>query len=243
MKKKLLLLVAVIALLFPVVVNASKSTLDSVKSMDLKDTFKEEGIEISDSKYQETDDQVVVYMFSGNGCGYCRAFLNYINSILPEKGKMFKLRTFEVWYDKKNNKLLSEVAEFLDEEAGGVPYIIIGEKVFPGYVSDWDADIVAAIEEEYAKNPKDRYDVFVELDKTKASDTGAIETKKIIYWTVGSVIIATLIVVLTQLITTGTLNKRIDAIYDNLGIERKLTNKEVKELDTEEKPKKTRKRK
>ena len=63
-------------------------------------------------------------------------------------------------------------------------------------------------------------------DKTKASDTGAIETKKIIYWTVGSVIIATLIVVLTQLITTGTLNKRIDAIYDNLGIERKLSNKE-----------------
>ncbi len=234
MKKKLLLLVAVIALLFPVVVNASKSTLDSVKSMDLKDTFKEEGIEISDSKYKETDDQVVIYMFRGNGCAYCRAFLSFLNSQLSENGKMFKLRGLEVWYDKKNSKLLNEIADFTGEEAGGVPYIIIGEKVFPGYSSEWDEDIIAAIKEEYDKKAKDRYDVFEEYDKANGVESSSADTKKVIGWTVGSVAVALIVVVVMQLVINANNNKRFDAIFDALNIERKLSDKEVEELEEKE---------
>ncbi len=235
MRKKLVLLGALLLLLFPVMVNAAKSN-EGYKSMNLKEVFEQEEIEMSDSSYKETDKQVVIYMFRGNGCGYCRAFLSHLNDILKDKGYMFKLQAYEVWGDKNNSKLMAEVAKFTGEDAGGVPYIIIGEKVFPGYIADWDEEIDKAIEEEYKKKEKDRYDVFKEMDKAAKGD-GA-DTKKIIYWTVGSIGVAVIILIVLNMISNKKLNNRFDDVYDALKIERKLSNKEVKELEKEEEPKK-----
>ena len=242
MRKRILLFIATLVLLLPIVVKAESKTLDSHKTLDLKETLKEEGIEISDSKYKETDDQVVIYMFRGKGCAYCRAFLEFINSQLSENGKMFKVRTLEVWYDKKNSKLLSEIADFLGEEAGGVPFIIIGEKVFPGYAPDWNDDIINAIKDEYNKKAKDRYDVFVEYDKTQNTES-SVNTKKIIGWTVGSVAVALVIVVILQAVIIVNNNNKFNAIFDALNIERKLSNKEIKELEEKEEVKPTKKSK
>ena len=237
MKKNLILLGALLMLLFPVVVNAAKSN-EGYNSMNLKEVFEQEGIEISDSSYKETDKQVVIYMFRGNGCSFCRAFLNHLNDILEDKGYMFKLQAYEVWEDKNNGDLLNEVAKFTGESAGGVPYIIIGEKVFPGYIADWDEDILEAIETEYNKKEKDRYDVFKEMDK--ANGGNGADTKKIIYWTVGSVGAAVVILIILNMVSNKKLNNRFDDVYDALKIERKLSNKENKEL---EKPKDKKKKK
>ena len=235
MRKKLVLLGALLMLLFPVFVNAAKSN-EGYASMNLKEVYEQEGIEISDSSYKETDKQVVIYMFRGNGCGFCRAFLNHLNDILKDKGYMFKLQAYEVWGDKNNAQLMEEVAKFTGEAAGGVPYIIIGEKVFPGYIADWDEDILDAIETEYNKKEKDRYDVFKEMDK--ANKGNGADTRKILYWTIGSIGAALVIVIVMNMIMHKRINNRFDDVYDALKIERKLSNKEVKELDKkEEKPK------
>ena len=209
--------------------------------MNLKEVFEQEGIEISDSSYKETDKQVVIYMFRGNGCSFCRAFLNHLNDILEKEGYMFKLQAYEVWEDQKNGDLMQEVAKFTGESAGGVPYIIIGEKVFPGYIADWDEDILEAIKTEYNKKEKDRYDVFEEMDK--ANKGNGSDTKKIIYWTVGSVGVAVILLIILNMISNKKLNNRFDDVYDALKIERKLSNKEVKELEKEEKPKSKSKKK
>ncbi len=235
MRKKLVLLGALLMLLFPVFVNAAKSN-EGYDSMNLEEVFEQEGIEISDKNYKETDKQVTIYMFRGNGCSFCRAFLNHLNDILEDKGYMFKLQAYEVWGDKKNSQLLDDVSKFTGEAAGGVPYIIIGEKVFPGYVSNWDEDIMDAIETEYNKKEKDRYDVFKEMDK--ANKGNGADTKKILYWTIGSIGAALIIVIVMNMIMHKRINNRFDDVYDALKIERKLTNKEVKELaEKEEKPK------
>ena len=133
MKKKLILLLLVLALL-PVRVLAS-------------------GIE----DYKENDKQAVIYMFRGDGCGYCRAFLTFLYSIVDEYGDKFKLVSFETWGDQKNAELFEKVLKHNgdDPSNSGVPYIVIGEKIFRGYAIDgsWDEDIKKAITDQY-NNPK-----------------------------------------------------------------------------------------
>ncbi len=125
------------------------------KHLNFKETLSAEEMEIENTKYKETDKQAVIYLFRGNGCGFCRAFLTYLNSISTEYGNKFKLVSFEVWNDAQNNALMKEVANFTGEAAGGVPYIVIGEKVFPGYIADWNEDIKKAIDKEYKNNKND----------------------------------------------------------------------------------------
>ena len=173
MRKRILLLIAMFALLLPFTVNAAKSN-EGYKVMDLKETFDEEGIEIADSNYKETDKQVVIYMFRGNGCGYCRAFLNYINSILPEKGKMFKLRTFEVWYDKNNYNYMQAVAKDLDATVGGVPFMVIGNKYFSGYGTSMNQTIVDTILEQ--KNNEKYVDIGAKHSNLAGTTTTTTKT-------------------------------------------------------------------
>lgn len=159
MKNKLVLLLLVIALL-PIKVFA-KSFVDDYNTLNFVDTLKAEGMEIENKDYKETDDQAIIYMFRGDGCGYCRAFLTFLNSISKEYGKYFKLVSFEVWSDAKNSELLNKVPLVTNQSAGGVPYIIIGEKVFGGYSSSYDEDIKKAIMAQYDDNS---YDVMEKLD-------------------------------------------------------------------------------
>jgi hypothetical protein len=56
---------------------------------------------------------------------------------------------------------MKKVANFTGEEAGGVPFIVIGEKVFGGYIDSWNDQIKEAIDTAY-KNGND-YDVFEEM--------------------------------------------------------------------------------
>ena len=95
------------------------------------------------------------------------------------RGKYFKVVSFEVWGNEDNSNLLNQVATTMKQEAGGVPYIVIGDKVFAGYAEDYDDDIKTAIKKLYDTDKADRYDVMEHLsDSTAAPDTTGTNTSK-----------------------------------------------------------------
>lgn len=167
----------------------------SYTSLNLEGALKEEELEYDLSSYKESDDQAIIYLFRGNGCGYCRRFLTFLNSIVPEYGKYFKVVSYEVWYDTDNKNLMNDVADFLDKDASGVPFIIIGDKVFEGYASDYDDDIKKAIKDLY--NSSDRYDVFQEMEKAsnKNEKSETTSSAAVIIWNIVFVVAATVIIV------------------------------------------------
>ena len=113
----------------------------------------------------DAKDKATIYLFRGKGCGYCRNLLTFLNSINDEYGDMYELKAFEVWNNQDNYQLMKNISEFLEQSAGGVPYLIIGKQVFPGYASDYDSEIKSSIKELYETKASKRYDVMDEYKK------------------------------------------------------------------------------
>ena len=190
MKKFILVLVLVLGLALPMYAKAE------TKSLNLKEALEEEKIELDKAfeDYKENDDQAIIYLFRGNGCGYCRAFLTFLNSIVGDYGKYFKVVSYEVWYNQENAALLDSVSKYLNNPAQGVPYIVIGDKVFAGYAESYDADIKSAIKTLYDTKKGDRFDVMTEMEENpNKEDKTTIKTitKNIVLAT----IIATVVIV------------------------------------------------
>ena len=161
MKKLLGIVIALVLLVMPVFTFAAETIdISQYKSEGLTDVLSEERIDRDFKDYKEGSNKVNIYMFRGSGCGYCHAFLIFLNSITEEYGKYFNLVAFETWNNSDNNDLLTTISTYLGEAATGVPYIIIGDQVFPGYSSTYDDGIKAAITKLYNAKPEDRYDVF-----------------------------------------------------------------------------------
>ncbi len=163
--KKAFLIVMLFSLLLPL--NTLAKDRNYV-AMNFEETLAEENLELIDSDYQETDDQITIYMFRGSNCNICRNFLSYLNSITETHGKYFKLVSFEVWSNQNNAILFEDVAEFFDMTATRVPFIVIGDRVFEGYDERFSSDITEAIVDLY--NSEDRYDVFEELEKAEKEE-------------------------------------------------------------------------
>ena len=173
MKKKILLFVAMCLLVLPITTKAI--SYDNYKTLNLKEALKDEEIEEAFKSYKETDKQVTIYLFRGKGCAFCRAFLTFLNSIVDDYGKYFKVVSFEVWNDSENSALLSSVAAFMNKELEGVPFIVIGDKVFDGYTESYDEDIKNTIKELY--DSKNRYDVFAEMTEEDLNVTSIDENQ------------------------------------------------------------------
>ena len=173
MKKKILLIAISLMLLLPLYVNAK------VESKNLQEIVKEEGITSQLYGFEENDDQAIIYLFRGNGCGYCKAFINFLNDIYKSYGQYFKVISYEVWYNEDNAQLMKEVGKYLDEPAEGVPYIVIGDKVFAGYATSWDDNIKKNIKDLYDKPVNDRYDVMKKINSNDPNDKKEDYKKKI----------------------------------------------------------------
>lgn len=176
MKKIFGLLLAMLMLVSPFMVRAVTADEEEIdirkyNTLNFREILAQEQIKEDFKEYSETDDQVTIYLFRGNGCGYCQRFLKFMNSITSEYGKYFKIVGFEVWSDQTNSELLGRISEFLGEDAGGVPYVIIGDQVFPGYTDSYNDGIKSAIKTLY--DSKDRYDVFEEYNKAVAEAKNA----------------------------------------------------------------------
>mgnify|MGYP005749882331 FL=1 len=207
MKKK----IAIIALmLLSIIIPVKAFAKEQYKTLNLEETLAEEGIEKKFTDYKETDDQVIIYLFRGKGCAYCRKFLEFLNGITDEYGKYFKLVSFESWYNEENSNLLGEISTFMGEQASGVPYIIIGDKVFGGYTESYDESIKTAIKTLY--DSKDRYDVFEEYEYSKKWDKILNPSNfTVIIWTICLVAVSTVVIVLTNRANT----KKIVAAIEN----------------------------
>lgn len=225
MKKYLIFILLLLA--FPFVINA-KTDVKSLKTMNLDEALTQENIEHDFSKYKETDDQVTIYLFRGNGCGYCRNFLTFLNSIVDEYGEMFKVVSFEVWYDEANANFLEEIAIFTnsmpsDPTKLGVPFIVIGDQVFPGYDASFNDQIIEKIKSEY--NSKKKYDVLEKYEKGEKA--GLSSTTVIIIW----LCVLTAIMLVTIL---GFINVKHKELLDEIdSLKENYIAKEPKELPVE----------
>lgn len=197
MKKLLLGLVSFALIVSPLFINAEEKKAEKINiskynTMNLVETLNDEEIKPEFSNYKESDDQITIYLFRGKGCGYCRAFLSFLNGITDEYGKYFKVVSFESWYDADNQALLDTISTFKGEAAQGVPYIIIGDQVFGGYTESYDDAIKEAITTLY--DSKDRYDVFEEYNESIKFHFS--DTSKIILWNLSFIIIGIIIIIL-----------------------------------------------
>ena len=193
MKKKLMIIMVLVSILFiPFSVFAKEKKYNT---LDFEQTLEEEGIKPEYKEYKPDSNAITIYMFRGKGCGYCRAFLTFMNSITEEYGKYFKMETYEVWNDQENAKLLDKVSSYLGEQAGGVPYIIIGDKVFGGYASQYDEGIKEAITTLYNTKKSKRYDVFKEMKKHPNGKTSDFVVDSVVVWNFVFIFLATAIII------------------------------------------------
>ena len=122
------------------------------------------------SDSEEKKEKVNVYFFHGDGCPHCADAKDFFDSIEDEYGHLFELVSYETWKNADNADLLEQVGEVRDEEITGVPYILIGNKSFSGYRSDFNDDIIEAIENEYEVESSKRYDIMDFLDVINDDD-------------------------------------------------------------------------
>ena len=77
--------------------------------------------------------EVNVYVFYGKTCPHCEEAMKYLDKI---KNKYdLNIIKYEVWYDSDNQKIMNEVADFLDVNPSGVPFVIIDNTPIFGYSS------------------------------------------------------------------------------------------------------------
>jgi len=95
MKKIFWSLLLSIIFLLPFKVMALPEEFSSYKTMNLDEALTQEKISHDFSKYKETDDQVVIYLFRGNGCGFCRNFLTFLNNLSIEYHRFVAIKIEE----------------------------------------------------------------------------------------------------------------------------------------------------
>lgn len=158
MKKflKSLFVVLLMVILLPV------STYAAEISENLEEACKVEGIEFNHPDYKESEEKTNIYLFYGSTCPHCQGFVEFLESIVDEYGKYFNLVAYETWGNSDNANLMSKVAKVFGEDAGGVPYIVIGDKTWSGYSEAYNQEIIDQVVSLYSV--EDRYDVFDYLD-------------------------------------------------------------------------------
>ena len=95
-------------------------------------------------------DKINVYLFYGSECPHCEHLFSYLDTLTNYEYNLYK---FEVWHDESNLKLKKIVIDKLssinylnsniskDRYYGAVPLLIIGDKVYLGYSSEYNVDI------------------------------------------------------------------------------------------------------
>lgn len=208
-KFKLFLVLIIGLILLPTCVNAK-----TYNTLTFKEALAEEELEEKFTNYNPSKDAINIYLFRGKGCGYCRAFLEFMNSITSEYGKYFNMVTYEVWNDSANAQLMEEVSNYLDNPAGGVPYIIIGDKVFAGYSTEYDESIKDAITTLYKTKKKARYDVFTEMKKHPKKTTKTIDGNNIIIWNIAFISFAAIILIAYTSVKFKEINLKLDKLIE-----------------------------
>lgn len=231
MKKVWITLLLLVVMILPTHVFA-----DEVKGENLDEILTSKNITHDFSNYSENDDQAIVYLFYGQSCGYCQKFLEFLNSIIPEYGKYFKVVGYEVWSNSSNADLMDKAAKILDKSADGVPFIVIGDQVFTGYSSSYDEKIKSAIKSLYDTKKDARYDILKEIENGDSKKAPGTSSTAVIIWNFVFLAAATGII----LVVTNNQNKALTAKVENLEAQITILNhkeepQEIKKIKTSKK--------
>jgi thiol-disulfide isomerase/thioredoxin len=109
---------------------------------------------ISDIKYD--DNKINIYFFWGDGCPYCDVELEFFESLDEKYFDLFTLNSFEVWYNQGNAKLLSDLANKMEQDVNVVPYTIVGDYSFIGFEKGYETAILDIIK----KHHENSYDIY-----------------------------------------------------------------------------------
>ncbi|MBR3210619.1 MAG: hypothetical protein IKF71_01625 [Bacilli bacterium] len=112
-------------------------------------------------------EKILVFMFYGKGCSHCEEATTFFNELDSSYQDKFELERIEVWYDEDNAKMMDGIAEMRNEEAAGVPYILIGNQSWVGFDKSKEKEFLAAIDSEYEKDLDERYSLMLEYSKYK----------------------------------------------------------------------------
>ena len=106
-------------------------------------------------------EKINIYLFWDDGCPHCHDLGEMLASLDDNYNTLFNLYSFEVWNNLESRNLMKRFADAADQEVDGVPFLIIGEKVFVGYIDSMENEIKETIKAEYNKN--DHFDYYREL--------------------------------------------------------------------------------
>ena len=76
-----------------------------------------------------------IYIFWGDGCPHCKALAKFMSKLPAETKDKVNVYSFEVWSDKDNKAFMKKFGKYLSQDVSGVPFMIIGDKIFDGYSS------------------------------------------------------------------------------------------------------------
>ena len=128
----------------------------------LKEACDAEELTCDFEEKEPSEDLPNIYIFRGNGCGYCQRLLTFLGTIAEEYQDKVNFVIYEVADNTDNWDLYEKVGAKFGDEVSGYPYMVIGTKVFNGYASSDDEEIIETIEEYAAEeNP---YDVVAEVE-------------------------------------------------------------------------------
>ena len=140
----------------------------------LKEACDAEELTCDFEEKEPSEDLPNIYIFRGNGCGYCERLLTFLGTIAEEYQDKVNFVVYEVADNTDNWDLYEKVGAKFGDEVSGYPYMVIGTKVFNGYASSDDEEIIETIEEYAAEeNP---YDVVAEVESGNLDEV-KIETE------------------------------------------------------------------
>ena len=113
--------------------NNSESTSDSTSKSTTQSTTEftfnhESDIDLGSNKPN-------IYIFWGDGCPHCKALAKFISKLPAETKDKVNIYSFEVWSDKDNKSFMKKFGKYLGQDVSGVPFMVIGDKIFDGYSS------------------------------------------------------------------------------------------------------------
>lgn len=86
----------------------------------------------TNNAFAQEEESINIYFFWGDGCPHCKDEKPFLAE-LENKYPQVVVHDYEVWKNKDNLALLTEIGKELEITISGVPFTIIGER----YVSGW----------------------------------------------------------------------------------------------------------
>ena len=118
-----------------------------------------------------TKDKINLYLFYGEECPHCEEERKWLKDIKKEYKDYLNIYEYEVWHDIDNSNIMDDIKKDLNFNGSGVPFTVVGEKVYLGFSDVTKSNIENTIRS-YAELKSD-------TDKVKIPIIGNVNIKKV----------------------------------------------------------------